>query len=198
MFTGIVEALGKIDAIRIAGSNTSFVVDSDISFELKIDQSISHNGVCLTVENVMNSKYTVTAVAETLSRTNLGKLRIGNLVNLERCLRIGDRLDGHMVQGHIDDTAICTRIIDNDGSKTVFFEYDSENFGLLVTKGSITINGVSLTLVDVDHSAFSVVIIPFTWNNTTFQYLKQGDQVNLEFDILGKYVVKNIQFLSQS
>ena len=197
MFTGIVEALGRIESVEISGSNTSFVVASEISHELKIDQSVSHNGVCLTVENVFNSKYMVTAVAETLGKTNLGKLHTGSFVNLERCLKVGDRLDGHMVQGHVDETAICTKIVDNNGSKTVFFEYDSKNFGLLVTKGSITINGVSLTLVDVKKSTFSVVIIPFTWNNTTFQYLQKGDHVNIEFDILGKYVLKNLIFLSQ-
>lgn len=191
MFTGIVEAIGKVIAIEGENTNITFTIGAEMASELKIDQSVAHNGVCLTVVSLNNLSYKVTAIAETLSKTNLGELSIGQYVNLERCMRLGDRLDGHLVQGHVDTTATCTQIEDQNGSWKYTFTHNG-NFAT-VDKGSITVNGTSLTVVDSMPTQFSVCIIPYTYDHTVFQYLKEGQQVNLEFDILGKYVQNLLQ-----
>lgn len=198
MFTGIIETIGKVESLKQDGSNRTFLISSNIFDELRVDQSIAHDGVCLTIESLRNKTHQVSAIRETLDRSNLGRLAVGDFINLERCLRVGDRLDGHMVQGHVDDTGICFDISENDGSWTFTFEYDSQHTGLLIPKGSIAVNGASLTLVDVTDSTFSVAIIPFTYEHTTFRKMRKGDIVNLEFDILGKYVVKNLSNLSKT
>lgn len=188
MFTGIIEQLGTIQKIEKEQSNIHFHVESEFVNELKVDQSVAHNGVCLTVVSLCGDRYVVTAIDETLERTNLKKLEVGSLVNLERCTKIGDRLDGHIVQGHVDTTGICTRIVDLNGSWKFHFVYESND--VTVEKGSITINGVSLTVVDSESNSFSVCIIPYTYEYTNFHTLQVGDSVNLEFDIIGKYVSK--------
>ena len=190
MFTGIIESIGTVKAINYDRSNINFSISSSLSHELKIDQSISHNGVCLTVVSKEEGAYTVTAIKETLDKTNLGKLKLGDKVNLERCLRLGDRLDGHFVQGHVDQTAICTYVGNENGSWTFTFKYDDKNNNITIEKGSITINGVSLTVVNSKKSEFSVAIIPYTFENTNFNSFSVGTLVNLEFDVFGKYVTK--------
>ncbi|TBW26997.1 riboflavin synthase [Gramella sp. KN1008] len=188
MFTGIVEETGKITKLEKAGSNLNIYVKADMTPELKIDQSVAHNGVCLTVVAIDGEEYTVTAVKETLEKTNLGKLKTGDRINLERGMKLGDRLDGHIVQGHVDQTATCTYKKEADGSWAYSFEYDPEIGNITIEKGSITINGVSLTVVNSQKNKFSVAIIPYTYEHTTFKDLKVGDTVNLEFDVIGKYV----------
>lgn len=189
MFTGIIETLAKVEKIEKDGTNLHFTFSSAFTNELKIDQSVAHNGVCLTVIAIEGNSYVVTAIQETLDRTNLGELKVGNEVNFERCTQIGHRLDGHIVQGHVDQTATCTRIEENNGSWNYHFEYEpSEN--ITVEKGSITINGVSLTVVDSVVNTFSVSIIPYTHEHTNFKDFVVGTKVNLEFDIVGKYVTK--------
>ena len=190
MFTGIIESIGIIKAINYDRSNINFSISSSLSNELKIDQSVSHNGVCLTVISKEEGVYTVTAIKETLEKTNLGKLKLGDKVNLERCLKVGDRLDGHFVQGHVDQTAICTYVGNENGSWTFTFKYDDKNNNITIEKGSITINGVSLTVVNSKKSEFSVAIIPYTFENTNFNSFSVGTLVNLEFDVFGKYVTK--------
>jgi riboflavin synthase len=190
MFTGIIESIGIIKAINYDRSNINFSISSSLSNELKIDQSVSHNGVCLTVVSKEEGAYTVTAIKETLEKTNLGKLKLGDKVNLERCLRVGDRLDGHFVQGHVDQTAICTYVGNENGSWTFTFKYDDKNNNITIEKGSITINGVSLTVVNSKKSEFSVAIIPYTFENTNFNSFSVGTLVNLEFDVFGKYVTR--------
>ncbi len=190
MFSGIVEAKGIIESLRKEQSNIHFTLSCPFTHELKIDQSVAHNGVCLTVVKIENNTYTVTAIEETLQKTNLGNLQEGDTVNLERCIRLGDRIDGHMVQGHVDTTAGCTAVEDQDGSWKFSFEYEANNELTTVPKGSICINGVSLTVVDSTPTAFSVCIIPYTFEETNFRTLKAGDKVNLEFDIIGKYVLR--------
>ena len=190
MFTGIIESIGIIKAINYDRSNINFSISSSLSNELKIDQSVSHNGVCLTVVSKEEGAYTVTAIKETLEKTNLGKLKLGDKVNLERCLRVGDRLDGHFVQGHVDQTAICKYIGNENGSWTFTFKYDDKNNNITIEKGSITINGVSLTVVNSKKSEFSVAIIPYTFENTNFNSFSVGTLVNLEFDVFGKYVTR--------
>ena len=190
MFTGIIESIGIIKAINYDRSNINFSISSSLSNELKIDQSVSHNGVCLTVVSKEEGAYTVTAIKETLEKTNLGKLKLGDKVNFERCLRVADRLDGHFVQGHVDQTAICTYIGNENGSWTFTFKYDDKNNNITIEKGSITINGVSLTVVNSKKSEFSVAIIPYTFENTNFNSFSVGTLVNLEFDVFGKYVTK--------
>ena len=187
MFTGIIEATGKIADRREDGGNVHFSVSAPFLPELKIDQSISHNGICLTVTSIKESYYTVTAITETLRVTNLGSLKTGDLVNLERCMKIGDRLDGHIVQGHVDTTAECISAKEENGSWLFRFRYD-EKKGLTVSKGSVCVNGVSLTVVDPEPGEFSVAIIPYTFEHTNFSCLKPGNFVNIEFDIVGKYV----------
>ncbi|MFN5415532.1 MAG: riboflavin synthase [Flavobacteriia bacterium] len=188
MFTGIIETLGKIVAIQKEKENVHFTVESDFTSELKIDQSVAHNGVCLTVVSIDEKQYVVTAILETLQKTNLGNWQIGTKVNLERCMVMNGRLDGHIVQGHVDTTANCTSIEDQNGSWKYTFQYDSAF--VTVEKGSITINGVSLTVVDSSQNSFSVCIIPYTFEHTNFHTLEIGNTVNLEFDIIGKYVAK--------
>ncbi len=188
MFTGIVEEIGKITKIEASGSNLNFTIKARMTPELKIDQSVAHNGVCLTVVSKIDSEYVVTAVKETLDKTSLGKLKKADLVNLERGMKLGDRLDGHIVQGHVDQTAICKEIKEENGSWRFSFEYDPKQGNITIEKGSITVNGVSLTVINSQKNEFSVAIIPYTFENTTFKELKKGDTVNLEFDVIGKYV----------
>jgi len=194
MFTGIVEELGKITSIKKSGSNLDIKVSAKMTPELKIDQSISHNGVCLTVVSIDNNEYVVTAINETLTKTNLSELAENDLVNLERGMRLGDRLDGHLVQGHVDQTAICKEIKKKDGSWEFTFEYNPEIGNITIEKGSITVNGVSLTVVNSRKNEFSVAIIPYTFHNTTFKNLGTADIVNLEFDVIGKYVKRISDF----
>lgn len=194
MFTGIVEEIGKITKTEGSGSNLNFTIQAEMTPELKIDQSVSHNGVCLTVVSINNSEYTVTAVKETLEKTNLGNLKEGDLLNLERGMKLGARLDGHIVQGHVDQTAVCKNVREEGGSWRFTFEYDPKLGNVTIEKGSITINGVSLTVVDSKRNEFSVAIIPYTFENTTFKNLKRGQVVNLEFDVIGKYVKRLTEF----
>lgn len=186
MFTGIVETVGKVEEINRQGSNVDYAISSDISDELKIDQSVSHNGVCLTVTKVEDGKHWVTAIDETLKKSNLGKIEAGDCFNLERCMKADGRFDGHIVQGHVDSTASVQSIKDENGSWLMTFELAEE--GLVVEKGSICINGTSLTCFNVDKKIFSVAIIPYTFEHTNFNQLKIGDVVNIEFDIIGKYI----------
>ena len=188
MFTGIIESIGELTSIEINESNHTFWVSSPISNELKPDQSISHNGVCLTVEEVSNGKHRVTAISETLQKTNLGNLKPGDLVNLERCMTMNGRIDGHIVQGHVDCTAVCSSIIENAGSWEFTFEYDRKFRSLLIEKGSVCINGTSLTVFNLTEHSFQVAIIPFTYEHTNIHQLKLNDTVNIEFDMIGKYV----------
>jgi len=188
MFTGIIEDLGTIEKLLKDGSNLHITVSTSLTDELKIDQSVAHNGVCLTVVSIDEKSYTVTAIQETLDKTNLGVLSENNIVNIERAMKLGDRLDGHIVQGHVDQTAKCTTILEQDGSWIFTFEYDADRNNMTIEKGSITINGVSLTVINSEPYRFSVAIIPYTYNHTTFKNLKVKDTVNLEFDVIGKYV----------
>jgi len=191
MFTGIVEGMGKVSDIRKDGTNVIFFIESGFSDELKVNQSVSHNGVCLTITGIENNIYTVTAVQETLLKTNLGDLKKGDYVNLERSMSSGYRFDGHIVQGHVDQTGICTKIREVDGSWLFDFKYDFQSTGnFLVEKGSICIDGVSLTVFNCIDGRFRVTIIPHTWEVTNFQFLKEGGRVNLEFDVIGKYIQK--------
>lgn len=191
MFTGIIESLAKVEDIKKEGSNVHFTFSCAFTNELKIDQSVAHNGTCLTVVAIDGNNYTLTAIEETLIRTNLGDLKIGDLVNVERCTKVGDRLDGHIVQGHVDTIGTCVEIIEMDGSTEFVFNYDYDE--VTVSKGSITVNGVSLTVVQSEDKLFSVHIIPFTIEHTNFHTLKKGSKVNLEFDIIGKYVRKMLK-----
>ncbi|MCE6990429.1 riboflavin synthase [Dyadobacter sp. CY323] len=188
MFTGIVESIGEVVHIVSEGTNKTFTLQSPIATEFKIDQSINHNGVCLTVVGVELDHYRVTAIEETLSKTNLGTLLPGSKVNLERCMPANGRFDGHIVQGHVDQTGTCTYVEERDGSWLYDFEYDASTGNITVEKGSICINGVSLTVFNSRENAFRVAIIPYTYSFTNFHALKAGDSVNLEFDILGKYI----------
>ena len=190
MFTGIIENIGIINSIQHDNTNINFTIASDLSKELRVDQSISHNGVCLTVVSLDDSTYTVTAIKETLNKTNLGKLKLGDSVNLERCLKVGDRLDGHFVQGHVDQIATCKSVVNENGSWLFTFKYDPKNNNITIEKGSVTVNGVSLTVVNSKESEFSVAIIPYTYENTNFNSFKVGSLVNLEFDVFGKYITK--------
>ena len=190
MFTGIIESIGVVKAINHDKSNINFCISSDLISELKVDQSISHNGVCLTVVNLEKDSYTVTAIKETLDKTNLGKLKLGDQLNLERCLMVGDRLDGHFVQGHVDQIATCVNVDNENGSWVFTFKYSPLNNNITIEKGSITVNGVSLTVVNSKESEFSVAIIPYTFDNTNFNSFKAGTLVNLEFDVFGKYITK--------
>lgn len=188
MFTGIIEQLGVVKAIRHEGENIHFTIHSPFTSELKIDQSVAHNGCCLTVVDILGEDYVVTAILETLEKTNLGSWKVGTKVNLERCMQMNGRLDGHIVQGHVDTTAECTLIEDQQGSWKYTFKYSGDQ--VTVEKGSITVNGTSLTVVDSKNHQFSVCIIPYTYEHTNFHDLQIGDHVNIEFDIIGKYVAK--------
>jgi riboflavin synthase len=190
MFTGIIETLGEVTELRQEQGNLHITVASSIASELKIDQSVAHNGVCLTVVALSDGKHTVTAIDETLQKSNIGHLKVGDLVNLERCMQINGRLDGHIVQGHIDQTAICTEFREMHGSWEYTFEYDPAVGNVTVEKGSICINGISLTVVNSKKNSFSVAIIPYTFEHTNLQQVNVGSVVNLEFDIIGKYVAR--------
>jgi riboflavin synthase len=190
MFTGIVEGLGKVVALDPEQDNLHITISCDFTSELKIDQSVAHNGVCLTVVGIDGNNFRVTAIAETLRKTNLGLLAAGDLVNLERSMQMNGRVDGHLVQGHVDETAVCTDIENQNGSWLFRFQYDPSETGITVAKGSICVNGVSLTVVDSHEDAFSVAIIPYTYEHTNFNRFKVGSVVNLEFDIIGKYVAR--------
>ncbi|WP_159949103.1 riboflavin synthase [Polaribacter septentrionalilitoris] len=188
MFTGIIESIGTITNITKEQDNLHLTIKCSFTNELKVDQSVAHNGVCLTVVNINNNEYTVTAIKETLDKTNIGSLSVSSSVNLERGMKLGDRLDGHIVQGHVDQTAICTNIIKESGSTIFTFTYDATLRNITIEKGSITVNGVSLTVVNSKLNEFSVAIIPYTIENTTFKNITIGETVNLEFDVIGKYV----------
>ncbi|WP_306550480.1 riboflavin synthase [Daejeonella sp.] len=190
MFTGIIETIGRVIELKKDQDNLHLIIESDISNELKIDQSVAHNGVCLTVVAMADGTHTVTAVAETLNKSNLGKLKEGDLINLERCMQMNGRLDGHIVQGHVDQTGICTEVNDRSGSWEYSFRYDPSQGNVTVEKGSICVNGISLTVVNSIENSFSVAIIPYTYEHTNMQHIKKGDTVNLEFDIIGKYVAR--------
>ena len=190
MFTGIVETLGIISDIKKDQENIHLTIQTNITNELKIDQSVAHNGVCLTVVNLFDDKHVVTAIKETIDKTTLGSWKIGDKVNIERAMKLGDRLDGHIVQGHVDQTAICTNIEDKEGSWVFTFEYDSTLNNITIEKGSITVNGTSLTVVNSKKDSFSVAIIPYTYENTIFHTFEVGTKVNLEFDVVGKYIAR--------
>ena len=191
MFTGIIENLSEIKEINKEGDNLSISLISEITNELKIDQSLSHNGVCLTVVDINNNIYKVTAIKETILKSSIKDWKIGDIINIERAMKLGDRLDGHMVQGHVDQTAICTKISEENGSWYFYFEYQRSS-NLTIEKGSISINGVSLTIVESMNNGFSVAI-PYTYDNTNFKNIKVGDLVNIEFDMIGKYIQKIIK-----
>ncbi len=193
MFTGIIESLGKIDSIETHGTNKTFWVASPISNELKVDQSISHNGVCLTVEERKDGLHRVTAIQETLEKTSLRHWQPGDLVNLERCLLMNGRLDGHIVQGHVDATATCISRKELDGSWEFRFEFPKKFSRLVIEKGSISLNGISLTIFNVKKSKFDIAVIPYTFEHTNVQSIKTGDKVNLEFDMIGKYVSRMVR-----
>ncbi len=190
MFTGIIEALGVVKDLRNDKGNLYITVSSTIASELKIDQSIAHNGVCLTVVELGEGNHTVTAIEETLNKTNIGDLKVGDLINLERCMQINGRLDGHIVQGHVDQTAVCTNLNVLDGSWEYTFEYNPSFGNVTVEKGSICVNGISLTVVNSKANSFSVAIIPYTFEHTNLKQVTKGNTVNLEFDIIGKYVAR--------
>ncbi|MBK8599250.1 MAG: riboflavin synthase [Flavobacterium sp.] len=196
MFTGIIETLGVIENIKKSDTNLQITIKSSITPELKIDQSVSHNGICLTVVALEANSYTVTAIDETIQKTNMASWKIGDVVNLERAMKLGDRLDGHIVQGHVDQIGICSNIEDLNGSWRFTFKYDQDLNNLTIEKGSITINGVSLTVVNSKTNEFSVAIIPYTFENTNFRTFEIGTLVNLEFDVIGKYVTR-LQSLRQ-
>lgn len=196
MFTGIIETLGRVEKIEKDRENINFTIQTNITHELKIDQSVAHNGVCLTVVAISGKNYVVTAIKETLDKTNLGLLSETDLVNIERAMKLGDRLDGHIVQGHVDQTAVCTEISENNGSWIFTFVYDVNANNITIEKGSVTVNGVSLTVVDSKKNQFSVAIIPYTYTHTGFSKFKKGTVVNLEFDVIGKYVARLHQLKS--
>ena len=189
MFTGIIELIGEVVSLNRKQDNLHISIRTPITSELKIDQSVAHNGVCLTVVAIQDDVYTVTAIKETLDKTNLGQLKVGHKVNIERCMKLGDRLDGHIVQGHVDQTAKCTYVGKENGWHSYTFEYTPSQH-ITVEKGSICVNGVSLTVVNSQKHSFSVAIIPYTFEHTNFHDLKVGSTVNLEFDIIGKYITK--------
>ena len=190
MFTGIVEYMGKVTQIEKEGSNHHITMKGDFVDQLKIDQSIAHNGVCLTVVDIKGDQYTVTAVDETLQKSNLGDLKVDDLINLERSVTMHQFLDGHLVQGHVDQTAICKKIDFKDGSWEFTFQYDKSTPFITIEKGSISVNGISLTVVNSKDDQFSVAVIPYTYEHTNFKQMQEGDSVNLEFDVIGKYVQK--------
>jgi riboflavin synthase len=192
MFTGIIESLGQVKEIATSGTNKSFWIESSLSTGFTIDQSVAHNGVCLTVEDVQNGLHKVTAVEETLKKSELGQWTIGSLINLEQSLLPTQRVDGHFVQGHVDTTGSCKKIRDRDGSREITFEFPKKFAEFMVEKGSICVNGISLTAFDVKKSAFTVAVIPYTLEHTNLHMLKEGDDVNLEFDLIGKYILRKL------
>ena len=196
MFTGIIETTGTVKKIIQQGSNKTFWIASSISSQLSIDQSVAHSGVCLTVEEVKDGMHRVTAIDETLLKTNLGSWMEETLINLERCMQMNGRLDGHIVQGHVDTTVVCNNRVEKDGSWEFGFEMDPQFAGLIIEKGSISLNGTSLTLFNVTKTGFTVAIIPYTFEHTSINQLMQGDKVNIEFDMIGKYVQRLVQLKS--
>ncbi len=190
MFTGIIETLGKVIKLEKNSGNLHIHIRSSLSQQLKVDQSIAHNGVCLTVVTVNNDSYVVTAIKETLDKTNLSHLKVGDTVNLERAMKLGERLDGHIVQGHVDEVGVCIKKTEEDGSHVFTFKFNSASPNITIEKGSITVNGVSLTVINSKEKEFSVAIIPYTFEHTNFKEMQIGDVVNLEFDVVGKYVLK--------
>jgi riboflavin synthase len=190
MFTGIIETLGIVKELKKEGDNLHLTIASDITQELKIDQSVAHNGVCLTVVAIDKDEYTVTAIKETIDKTTLGEWQVGDLINLERAMKLGDRLDGHIVQGHVDHIGVCQSIEEANGSWYFTFDYHSQQNNVTIEKGSITVNGVSLTVVNSQPNTFSVAIIPYTFEHTNFKTFKIGSKINLEFDVVGKYVAR--------
>ncbi|MBO75498.1 MAG: riboflavin synthase [Flavobacteriales bacterium] len=190
MFTGIIEQNGRIENVAHEGTNVHFTVSAQFASELQVDQSVAHDGVCLTVVKLFQGSYVVTAIQETMERTSLGQWKEGSVVNLERCTQLGGRLDGHLVQGHVDTTAILHHVQDEGGSWVVEFTHEAHPEFVTVPKGSITVNGISLTVVDSKPDGFSVAIIPYTWEHTNLRMLEAGDRVNLEFDVIGKYVAR--------
>lgn len=190
MFTGIIERMGTVSRLQKDQGNLNITIKSDITKELKIDQSMAHNGVCLTIVDINDDEYTVTAINETLEKSNLGVLKVGDKINLERAMVLGARLDGHIVQGHVDQSAVCTGVTEENGSWMFTFKYKELKDNITIEKGSITVNGVSLTVVNSKDNEFSVAIIPYTYHNTNFGQIKKGTIVNLEFDVIGKYVAR--------
>ena len=188
MFTGIIEDLGVVTNLKKEQDNLHLTIHSKITSELKIDQSVSHNGICLTIVDISESHYTVTAIKETIDKTTISDLQIGDAVNLERAMKLGDRLDGHIVQGHVDQIGICENITEDNGSWVFTFSYDDSLGNVTIEKGSATVNGVSLTVINSGKRSFSVAIIPYTYEHTNFKHLKVGSKINLEFDVLGKYI----------
>jgi len=193
MFTGIIEKKGRIKEIITSGTNKTFWIESPISNELSIDQSVAHSGVCLTVEEVKNGWHKITAIEETLKKTNLNSWKINSVINLERCLQMNGRLDGHIVQGHVDAVATCIEISEKEGSWEYKFKFDTRFAALIIEKGSISLNGISLTIFNVTTDSFMVAIIPYTYEYTNMQYLETGDEINIEFDMIGKYVTRFLQ-----
>ncbi|HSQ47853.1 MAG TPA: riboflavin synthase [Lutibacter sp.] len=193
MFTGIIESVGFVKNLQQEKENLHITIESKFTSELKIDQSIAHDGVCLTIVNIKDKEYTVTAIKETLDKSNLKYVTVGSEINLERAMILGARLDGHIVQGHVDQTAVCTNITEENGSWVFSFEYDNAYNNITIEKGSITVNGVSLTVVNSQKNSFSVAIIPYTYENTNFHTFKKGTVVNLEFDVIGKYVARLLE-----
>jgi len=198
MFTGIIEDLGKVTNLKEDLNNLHITIRSNFVSDLKVDQSVSHNGVCLTVVSKNQDEYTVTAINETINKTNFNKLKINDIVNLERGMKLGERLDGHIVQGHVDQTAVCINIHEEKGSWVFTFRYDASLNNITIEKGSITINGVSLTVINSEINTFSVAIIPYTYDNTNFNQLSVGSEVNLEFDVLGKYVKRLLEITNKN
>lgn len=188
MFTGIIETTGQVKTLEFNGSNISYWIETPMAAQLQIDQSLSHNGVCLTVEVIEDNRYKVTAIEETLLKTNLGRLKEADIVNLERCMQLNGRLDGHIVQGHVDGTAICVKMDEKEGSTEFSFQFDEKFASLIIEKGSITLNGISLTIFNISKNEFTVAIIPYTMEHTNMKYLQINDIVNIEFDMIGKYV----------
>jgi len=197
MFTGIIETTGTVEEIITSGSNKTFWISTPLSGELKVDQSLSHDGVCLTVEEIVNGRHRVTAIEETLEKSNIGGWKQGNEVNIERCMQMNGRLDGHIVQGHVDATAVCTRRDDLNGSWEYQFTFDARFAPLVIEKGSIAVNGTSLTVFNITETSFSVAIIPYTYNHTSIKHVEKGTVVNIEFDMIGKYINRFAQMQKQ-
>ena len=193
MFTGIIETVGRVEKITSEGTNKTFYISSALSHEFKVDQSVSHNGVCLTIEAVEDGMHRVTAIEETLEKSNLGKWQVSDLVNIERCMIMNGRLDGHIVQGHVDAIATCIKRVDMNGSWEFTFQFPKAFTTLVIEKGSIAVNGISLTLFNVGEESFSVAIIPYTYEHTNMQQVAEGSTVNIEFDIIGKYIQRMIK-----
>jgi riboflavin synthase len=197
MFSGIIKSLGEVKEISQNGTNYTFTIASDLSKELSVDQSVAHNGVCLTVESCNQNEHTVTAVNETILKSNLGNWKIGDKVNLEKCITLSSLLDGHMVQGHVDDIGELVKVEDQDGSWNLTVRFNPKHANLLIEKGSVSLNGISLTVFNVTESEFTVTIIPYTWEHTMLHQVKEGDKMNLEFDVVGKYIARNLKFKAQ-